>query len=59
MKTFEELNNEQRFSLKQRLLCQREDGYVGYGDLTDVDLAISDEELEKEYGGTMFSEEDF
>lgn len=59
MKTFEELNNEQRFILKQRLLSQREDGYVGYGDLADADLAISDEELEKEYGGTMFSEEDF
>lgn len=59
MKTFEELNREERLTLKQNYLCTHKDGYVGYGDLCDADRLVDDTTLEQEYGGMVFSEEDF
>ena len=58
MKQFSELTKEQRLILKERLVCESCKA-ASYDDVVDADNIISDEELEKVYGGTMFSEEDF
>ena len=58
MLSFDELNDEQRLELKQSILCARELN-VSYGELADADELVSDEELEEEYGATVFSEDDF
>ena len=57
-----ELNEDQRFMLKQRLVCEKWDAHnktPSYGDLAEADKIITDEELEQEYDGVEFVEEDF
>ena len=60
--TFDELNEDQRLELKQSYLTKKMDERgesPSYGELADADSLVSDSELEKEYGGTEFSPDDF
>ena len=59
---FDELNDEQRLELKQRILMDRNERPgegTSYGELASADELVDDEALEKEYGGTEFSPDDF
>lgn len=60
--TFDELNDEQRLELKQRMLVDRDDKNPegpSYGELADADLLVSDDEARKWAEGMEFSEDDF
>ena len=60
---FSDLTKDQRTEVKQRLLCERlekgENRTPSYGELADVDEAVSDKEAEEAYDGTEFSPDDF
>lgn len=55
--TLKELNEGQRISLKQDILCKR--GSPTWGDLANADALVTDAQLEDEYGDTEFCDEDF
>lgn len=60
--TFDELSEEQKLELKQRILTERNEQRgegTSYGELADADELVDDEALEAEYGGTEFSPDDF
>lgn len=60
--TLDELNDEQKLELKQRILTERNEQKgegTSYGELADADELVSDEDLEAWYGGTEFSPDDF
>lgn len=60
--TFEELNDEQRLELKQRMLVDLDDKNPdgpSYGELADADLLVSDDEARKWAEGMEFSPDDF
>ena len=60
--TFDELSEEQKLALKQRILMDRNDAIgegTSYGELADADELVSDEDLEACYDGTEFSPDDF
>lgn len=60
--TLSDLNEEQRLELKQSHLMKEMDKRgesPSYGELAEADSLVSDSELEKEYGGTEFSPDDF
>ena len=60
--TFEELNEEQRLELKQRILTERNEQKgegTSYGELADADDLVSDEDAKDWAEGTEFSEDDF
>jgi len=62
MKRLNELTAEQKSELKQALLMRRneESGETtSYGELAWADEAITNEELEAEYGNTTFTDDDF
>lgn len=56
--TLQELTKEQKTLLKQSLLFKNEKS-IFYSELADADSLISDEELEEEFGSTVFSPDDF
>lgn len=60
---FGDLTKDQRTEVKQRLLCERlekdENRTPSYGELADVDEAVSDKEAEEAYAGTEFVPDDF
>lgn len=60
---FCDLTKDQRTEVKQRLLCERlekdENRTPSYGELADVDEAVSDKEAEEAYTGTEFVLDDF
>jgi hypothetical protein len=60
---FCDLTKDQRTEAKQRLLCERleknENRTPSYGELADVDEAVSDKEAEEAYAGTEFVPDDF
>ena len=56
--TISELNNEQKKQLKESILSER-DNNVSLGELLMADELVSDDELEEQYGGIEFVEEDF
>ena len=60
---FSDLTKDQRTEAKQRLLHERleesENCTPSYGELADVDEAISDKEAEEAYAGTEFTSDDF
>jgi hypothetical protein len=60
---FNDLTKDQRTEVKQRLLCERlekdENRTPSYGELADVDEAISDKEAEETYAETEFVPDDF
>lgn len=53
-----ELNQEQRLFLKRDILCQKVD-YPSHNMMVNVDRFVTDEELEKEFGGVYFTCDDF
>lgn len=60
--TLSDLNEDQRLELKQSHLTKKMDERgesPSYGELAEADSLVSDSELEKEYGGTEFSFDDF
>ena len=60
--TLSDLNEDQRLELKQSHLTKKMDERgesPSYGELADAGSLVSDSELEKEYGGTEFSPDDF
>lgn len=60
MMAFGELDRDRRIALKQAMLAEDAGGGgVSWGELADADRLVSDEALEKRYGGCVFSEEDF
>lgn len=60
---FCDLTKDQRTEVKQRLLCERlekdENRTPSYGELANVDEAVSDKEAEEAYAGTEFVPDDF
>lgn len=60
---FSDLTKDQRTEAKQRILCERleksENRTPSYGELAEVDEAISDKEAEESYAGTEFVSDDF
>lgn len=59
---FNELTEEQRLELKQRILTERLDAKgesPSYGELADADDLVSDADLADRYGDTVFSPDDF
>ena len=60
--SFDELNDEQKLELKQRILTERNENRgegTSYGELADADDLVSDEDLKDWYGATEFSPDDF
>ena len=60
--TFDELTEDQKLELKQRVLMDRneENGEgTSYEELSEADYRVTDEELRERYGGTEFSPDDF
>ena len=60
--TFEELNEDQRLELKQRILTERNEQRgegTSYGELANADDLVSDEDLKDWYGDVEFSNDDF
>lgn len=56
--TLKDLNNEQRIQLKANILVEKCEN-VSYGELSNADILVTDNELEKHFGGTEFVDEDF
>lgn len=60
---FRELDVDQRLQLKQKMLddelYRTEGRSASYGELGHAESLVTDEALEREYGGTLFSPEDF
>lgn len=56
--TIKNLNKEQVYQLKQRILCEKIEN-ITYGELANADSLISDLEVEEEFGGVTFVPEDF
>lgn len=56
--TLQELTKDQKILLKQNILFKNGKS-VFYSELADADSLISDEELEEEFGSTVFTAEDF
>ena len=60
--TFDELNEDQKLELKQRILTERNEQKgegTSYGELADADDLVSDEDAKDWYGATEFSPDDF
>ena len=55
----EELSREQLIELKQNYYCNVLNNNASYGELADIDNLVSDEEIFKEYGGIIFTNDDF
>ena len=60
--TFDELSEEQKLELKQRILTERNDQQgksTSYGELADADTLVSDEDAKDWAEGMEFSPDDF
>lgn len=60
--TYDELDEEQRIELKQRILMERSDQRgegTSYGELANADNLVSDEDARDWAAGMEFSEDDF
>ena len=60
--TFDELNEDQRLELKQRILTERNEQRgegTSYGELADADDLVSDEDAKEWAEGMEFSPDDF
>lgn len=60
--TYDELDEEQRIELKQRILMERSDQRgegTSYGELANADNLVSDEDARDWSAGMEFSEDDF
>lgn len=60
--TVQELNRDQLAQLKQDMLIERmdaEDDWPSWGEMADADSLISDEDVQREFAGTVFTTGDF
>lgn len=57
--TVNQLNHAQREQLKQTYYCERVNNAPTWGELADIDALVSDAEIEREYSGVEFSDDDF
>ena len=60
--TFDELNDDQKLEIKQRILVERNTARgegTSYGGLAGADALVSDEDLKDWCAGMEFSEDDF
>lgn len=60
--TFDDLNDDQRVELKQRILMERNEARgegTSYGELADADTLVSDEDARAWAKGMEFSPDDF
>ena len=57
--TVYELTREQLMQLKQAYYEEQHPEGVSYGELADIDELVTDEEIQAEYDGVMFGEDDF
>lgn len=60
--TVQELNRDQLIQLKQQMLMERMDAEgdsPSWGELTDADSLISDEDVQNQFSGTIFTPDDF
>lgn len=61
--TIKELSKEELKELKigmlEEFLQDEENRNISYGEIANIDEYITDEEVFKEYEGTMFSKDDF
>ena len=58
----QELNRDQLIQLKQEMLMERMDvegDWPSWGELADADSLISDEDVQSQFAGTMFTTDDF
>lgn len=60
--TVQELNRDQLAQLKQDMLIERMDAegdWPSWGEMADADSLISDEDVQREFAGTVFTIGDF
>ena len=60
--TVQELNRDQLVQLKQDMLIERMDAegdWPSWGEMADADSLISDEDVQCEFAGTVFTTDDF
>lgn len=60
--TVQELNRDQLVQLKQGMLIERMDAegdWPSWGEMADADSLISDEDVQREFAGTVFTTGDF
>lgn len=60
--TVQELNRDQLAQLKQDMLIERMDAegdWPSWGEMADADSLISDEDVQREFAGTVFTTGDF
>lgn len=60
--TVQELNRDQLIQLKQQMLMERMDAEgdsPSWGELADADSLISDEDVQSQFSGTIFTPDDF
>lgn len=60
--TVQELNRDQLIQLKQQMLMERMDAEgdsPSWGELADADSLISDEDVQNQFSGTIFTPDDF
>ena len=60
--TVQELNRDQLVQLKQDMLIERMDAegdWPSWGEMADADSLISDEDVQREFAGTVFTTVDF
>lgn len=58
----QELNRDQLIQLKQEMLMERMDAegdWPSWGELADADSLISDEDVQSQFAGTVFTTGDF
>lgn len=60
--TVQELNRDQLVQLKQDMLIERMDAegdWPSWEEMADADSLISDEDVQREFAGTVFTTDDF
>lgn len=57
--TVQQLNRDQREQLKQTYYCEHINSNPTWGELAGIDALVSDEEIDAEYAGVEFTDDDF
>lgn len=57
--TVDKLNCDQLRELKQRYLADKQGDELSMNEMINIDRLVSDDEIKKEYSGTIFSPDDF
>lgn len=54
-----DLTRDEKRELKSRYLAEKEEKDLSYGELANIDLLVTDSEIEDVYADTYFSPDDF